>query len=202
MKHLLQIDPLIKARHSDLVEKPVVVVVNDFDEDEAKRFTAAFSKAHNTGQTVIPVIIDSYGGDAYSVLSMVGDIEQSDLPVATIAKGKAMSAGALLLACGTQDYRYCDRNASIMIHEVSVETDGRNTDVQATAKETDRLNKQLLKMIAEKCKQSKDYFIELIKHNGNVDWYLTPQDAKKHKIIDHIGVPTMVTEVTVSMRFE
>ena len=35
------------------------------DKDSAKKFQNDIALAHNTGQKVIPVVIDSYGGQVY-----------------------------------------------------------------------------------------------------------------------------------------
>ena len=45
---------------------PVVVRVNKFDEDSAKEFAQNMSLAQNTGQPIVPVVIDSYGGQVYA----------------------------------------------------------------------------------------------------------------------------------------
>ena len=90
-------DPLILP-FKDVMKPPVVIRLNKFNEEEAKKFTEQMQAAHNTGQPVIPVCIDSYGGQVDSLLSMMADIDYSDLPVATIGKGKSMSCGAIGVA--------------------------------------------------------------------------------------------------------
>ena len=41
---------------------PVVIRVRKFDEASAKAFSDEMARAQNSGQPVIPIIIDSYGG--------------------------------------------------------------------------------------------------------------------------------------------
>ena len=82
--------------------------------------------AHSTGQKVIPVVIDSYGGQVYSLMSMIAAIESAELPVATIVEGKAMSCGAVLLSFGEQGMRFADPHATVMIHDVSSGGYGKN----------------------------------------------------------------------------
>ena len=55
---------------------PVIIRVRKFDDGAAKEFSELMSKAQNTGQPIIPVIIDSYGGQVYSLMSMISDIMQ------------------------------------------------------------------------------------------------------------------------------
>ena len=97
MNFLTDVSPLIKTL--ELKQEPVIITINNFDEESAAAFSEAVSMAHNTGQKVIPVIIDSYGGQAYSLLSMISTIKSSTVPVATIVRGKAMSCGAPVI-CG------------------------------------------------------------------------------------------------------
>ena len=120
MKSIINVDPKIRwDRKLGLIEEPVIIRVKEFTEDSADEFEQDMSKAHNTGQPLVPIIIDSYGGQVYSLLSMISDIQNSDIPVATICVGKAMSCGAVLLSCGNDGMRYCDANSSVMIHDVS-----------------------------------------------------------------------------------
>ena len=65
---------------------PIVIRVRKFDETAAKDFTNWMQRAQNSGQPVVPVIIDSYGGQVYSLMSMISDIKHSKVPVATIVQ--------------------------------------------------------------------------------------------------------------------
>ena len=64
--------PLLKE--FELLNNPVIVVVNKFDEDAADEFRNKVSIAQNTGQKIVPVVIDSYGGQVYSLMSMIATI--------------------------------------------------------------------------------------------------------------------------------
>ena len=141
---------------------PTVLRINKFDEASAKAFSAAMMKAQNTGQPVIPVIIDSYGGQVYSLMSMISDIKYSKVPVATIVQGKAMSCGAILFSFGAEGMRYMDPDATVMIHDVSSMERGKVEEVKASAEETERLNKKIYHMMAENCGQHKDYFLDIV----------------------------------------
>ena len=75
-----EISPLLKE--FELRRQPVIIRVNKFDEASAKEFATRMAMAHNTGQKVIPIIIDSYGGQVYSLMSMIASIKSSELPIA------------------------------------------------------------------------------------------------------------------------
>ena len=87
MKWTTHISPLIKE--VELRKNPVIIRVNKFDEESAKKFSQEVAQAHNTGQKIIPVVIDSYGGQVYSLMSMISAIKNAELPIATIVEGKA-----------------------------------------------------------------------------------------------------------------
>ena len=115
MHYKTKVSPLI--RELELKHNPIIIRVNKFDEDSAKEFSAKMALAHNTGQKVIPIVIDSYGGQVYSLMSMISNIRMSEVPVATIIEGKAMSCGAILFSFGEDGMRYMDKDATLMIHD-------------------------------------------------------------------------------------
>ena len=124
---------------------PNIIYVNKFNEETAKDFIEAMINAQNTGQSIIPIVIDSYGGEVYSLLKMIDMIKASKVPVATICMGKAMSCGAVLLTCGAEGHRYMAPTATVMIHDVASFAMGKVEEIKADAKESDRLNKIIFK---------------------------------------------------------
>tara|TARA_R110000824_G_scaffold53389_1_gene147881 strand:- start:463 stop:1068 length:606 start_codon:yes stop_codon:yes gene_type:complete len=181
---------------------PTIIRVNKFDEASAKTFSTAMTRAQNTGQPVVPVIIDSYGGQVYSLMSMISDIEHSKVPVATIVQGKAMSCGAILFSFGAEGYRYMDPHATLMIHDVSSMKFGKVEEVKAGAEETERLNKKVYQMMAKNCSQPRDYFLDLIHKKGHADWFLDASDTKKHNLANHLRVPDLKIETKVNFKFK
>ncbi len=167
--------------------------VNKFNEESAKSFYIEFNKLEsNNNIKIITIVIDSYGGEVHSLLAMADVIDASSKPVATIALGKAMSCGSFLLVMGTPGLRYSAPNADIMIHEVSSVEFGKATDIDNGAKVTRQLNDRLFKMMAKKCGQKQNFFLEQLKKSGNVDWYLNASKARKLGLVDHIGLPKLM----------
>lgn len=181
---------------------PVIIRVRKFDETSAKDFSSLMMKAQNTGQPIVPVIIDSYGGQVYSLMSMISDIKHSKIPVATIVQGKAMSCGAILFSCGAAGHRYMDPDATLMIHDVSSMSWGKVEEVKASAEETTRLNKKVYQMMAQNCGKRKNYFIDLIHEKGHADWFLEVDEALKHNLANHQHVPELKIETKVNFQFK
>ena len=197
MNFLTEVSPLIKTL--ELKYEPVIITINNFDEESAAAFSEAVSIAHNTGQKVIPVIIDSYGGQAYSLLSMISTIKSSTLPVATIIRGKAMSCGSILASFGDDGLGFMDKDATLMIHDVSTFAFGKIEELKADAREAERLNKKVYTMMARNCGKADDYFSNLIHDKGHADWFLDAEEAKEHNIVQQIRVPSLKASVTVEI---
>lgn len=194
------VSPLIKE--IELRAAPVIIRVNEFDKDAAKEFASQMSLAQSTGQPVIPVIIDSYGGQVYSLMSMIGNIKSSKVPVATIVEGKAMSCGAILFSFGAQGYRFMDPDATIMIHDVSSGAIGKIEDIKADSNEAERLNQKVYKMMASNCGKNPSYFLDIIHEKSHADWYLDADEAIFHGLANHIRVPEMKIVADLKYKFE
>ena len=200
MKFTAKISPLIKE--IELRKQPVIIRVNKFDEKSAKEFHQQIAQAHNTGQSVIPVVIDSYGGQVYSLMSMIAAIKDAEIPVATIVEGKAMSCGAVLLSFGEEGMRFADPNATVMIHDVSSGTFGKIEELKADVKEAERLDTKIYTMMARNCGKKDDYFKKKVFSKKHADWFMDAQEAKKHGLVNHLRLPSMRIDVGVSIEVE
>ena len=200
MKTTITCSPLLKE--PELRKAPVIVRVNEFNNKAAKDFTAHVDAAHNTGQSVIPVIIDSYGGQVYSLMAMISAIRHAELPVATIIEGKAMSCGAILFSFGDEGMRFMDPDATLMIHDVSTSVWGKVEEVKADSAEAERLNQKVYKMMARNCGKKDDYFLDLIHERSHADWFLDAAEAESHNLANQVRVPKFNITVNVNIDFE
>ncbi len=172
------------------------IYVTNFNDEAVKEFYINIRKLDSDPKVkIIPIIINSYGGQVYSLLAMLDILSNVSKPVCTVALGKAMSCGSLLLAAGTHGYRYVGENADIMIHEVSSAAWGKTTEVKEDIKNTARLNDMILTKLSKLChKKDKKFFHREIKKRTNLDWYLTGKDCTKLGIADKVGVPAFIKE--------
>jgi ATP-dependent Clp protease, protease subunit len=184
------------------IKKPIVINVGSITEEGASSFVSQMEEAQLTGQTVIPIFISSYGGSVYALIEMIDAIKKSKIPVATIAVGKAMSAGAVLLAMGNDGMRYAAPNATIMIHEISAGTSGKLGDMLASVDEAKRLNDLVFKIMAKNIGKHSDYFIKLIASKTRADWFMTSQEALSIGLIDKISIPEFKVKIKVQTILE
>ena len=200
MKWTTTISPLIKE--IELRKQPVIIRVNKFDEESSAKFQLEVAQAHNTGQGVIPIIIDSYGGEVYSLMTMISALKHAEIPIATIVEGKAMSCGAVLFTFGEQGMRFMDPDATVMIHDVSSMDWGKVEELKAGAKEAERLNDKIYTMMARNCGKKDDYFLKIVDKKKHADWFIDSTEAKKHGLANHLRVPKFNITVGVDIDFE
>jgi ATP-dependent Clp protease protease subunit len=170
--------------------------VNKFSEDCARAFVKQLQyQSKQDATSPIVVYIDSFGGDAYALLTMIAGMEAIPNQIVTCALSKAMSAGAMLLACG--DIRYASEHSTLMIHEISAGAVGHIDDINIQHTNITKLNEKLMKLLVKKCK-FKGGLTSLKKMLANSrDLYLDPEEAVKFGLIDHIGVPMLYKNLSV-----
>ena len=191
-----------KIKELEMRVAPIIICVNDFTEENANQFIKEIGLAHNTGQPIIPVVIDSYGGDVYALSRMIDAIKNSTLPVATIVEGKAMSCGAILMTYGTKGYRYCNGDATVMMHDISTHSFGKIEELRSSLQETDRLQNKILTEVDLNCNQEKGYFNNVIHSKGRADWFINPQDALAIGMCDKLGNPNLKIDFRVDINFK
>ncbi len=202
MRKLYNIDQRLMIEEiKDIMDDPRIVRVNSFNEDALEEFEIDLDKAHATGQPVIPVVIDSYGGSSYGLLGMIAAVESCRLPVATIVTSKAMSAGAVLFSFGTDGYRFMHPHATLMIHDCFTTMEGKVEDIKADSRQMDVLNAKMYQRMAEHCGLEANYFAELVRQHHHVDWYLDAKEAKKHKLANHLRVPKFEISIGLDIKF-
>lgn len=205
MKTLVSVSGPIKDSETILAKclhLPGHIVVNSFDEPSAKAFRDQFNKILEGPQDTIPIIIDSYGGQVFSLISMIDTIDAARgiKKIITSVTGKAMSCGAILLAAG--DQRFCSDRSDIMIHEVSGAAWGKNVEVQADSEYLGKLNKQMLEYLSTRCGKKPAFFGNMLHQGGHTDLHLSAKEAKKLGLVHTIGTPSVSIDVSVKINIK
>jgi len=133
----------------------------------------------------ITIAISSYGGsllDIFSVISYIEELKERGYKIVTIADGKAMSAGAFLLMCGSE--RYARRYASIMVHQLSAGTSGTISEMENNVREFKRLWDLLKELTVKNTKMTTEQIDNIF--NTNQDYYYSAQDCLKLGIVDYV----------------
>lgn len=170
------------------------IYVTDFTTDSAIAFRKKlFYLAAKFPKDPIRVYIDSHGGDLEALATMVASMNQVRNEIHTIAIGKAMSAGAILLSYG--DERYCDEHATVMIHGVQLFDlpDMGMDDFEINSKEIRRINKFWLTQFAKNCGITYTELNNLLKTQGK-EIYMNAKQCKRFGLVEHTKLPKMELE--------
>lgn len=194
--------PLIKNKDvAAYLNMPLTIhVIGNFEEDTAKKVYEDCDKALATGQDILPIFIDSYGGSVYSLLGIIDYFDgcrKDGVKIVTIACGKAMSAGAILFCLG--DDRYIGKRSTVMFHRVSGFAIGNADEALSSAKETEVLERMILGEASMSIGKKKDYLFSELKDRNFSDWYLRSKECLDLGIATHEGIPQF--QLTVSTEF-
>ena len=132
----------------------------------------------------ITLHIDSPGGSVKSGLSMVDVMQYIDNDIHTINTGMAASMGSVLLGAGTKGKRSSLRFSRTMIHQpmTGFNSYAQASDMEIEAKEINSLKKELYEIISDNTGQAYDKVYK----DGDRDYWMTAQDAKKYGMVDEI----------------
>lgn len=172
--------------------------VHEFDEQSAQRFSdKVLSVAEKDAREPIAIYIDSYGGAIDGLATMISVMDAVQNPFITIATGKAMSAGAMLLSHG--DIRCVGVHARVMIHEASGGAGGNVNDIKVATEELHRMNEYFMSILARNCGKTLKQLQKI--WAGGRDTYMDAGTAVKFGIADHIGIPTIVKADRFDLKF-
>jgi len=132
-------------------------------------------------QAPVNILIDSPGGDVYATLGIIDYIEQLDMKVNTLCRGKAFSAAAIILACGTGT-RMCSKRSTVMLHQTSSFLGGKMSDISAFLENVKMLENIIYDLLAEKTKKDTSFW----RDNMKSDMFLTSDQLLSYGLIDQI----------------
>ena len=132
-------------------------------------------------QAPVNILIDSPGGDVYATLGIIDYIEQLDVKVNTLCRGKAFSAAAIILACGTGT-RMCSKRSTVMLHQTSSFLGGKMSDISAFLENVKVMENTIYDILAEKTKMDAKFWRE----NMKSDLFLTSEQLLSYGLIDQI----------------
>ncbi len=96
----------------------------------------------------IQIYVNSPGGSVYAGLGIYDTMQYIGPDVATICTGMAASMAAVLMCAGTKGKRTALKHARIMIHQPMGGAEGQASDIEITAREIQKLKKELYEIIS------------------------------------------------------
>lgn len=130
----------------------------------------------------ISIYLNSPGGSVYAGLGIYDTMQFIGSDVATICTGMAASMAAVLLVAGTKNKRSALKHSRVMIHQPMGGAQGQASDIEITAREIQKLKKELYGIIAD---HSGNPF-ERIEKDSDRDYWMTSQEALEYGMIDRV----------------
>ncbi len=170
------------------ISERIVYLAGEVSEQSIAHVTATLIALANQDKTSpIKLIISTYGGSVDEMFSLYDVMKYVPCPVHTIAIGKVMSAGVLLVAAGQKGNRLIGKSTRIMIHPISAGVEGTVFTMESELAETRRMQQLMEELLIAETKMTKAQ-LNLIMKKGH-DTYLTAKEAVKLGIVDAIFVP-------------
>jgi ATP-dependent Clp protease protease subunit len=130
----------------------------------------------------IQIYLNSPGGGVYAGLGIYDTMQYISPDVATICTGMAASMGAVLLCAGAEGKRTALKHSRVMIHQPLGGAQGQASDIEITAREIQKLKKELYTIISDH--SGKSY--EDVWNDSDRDYWMTSNEAKEYGMIDEV----------------
>ncbi len=130
----------------------------------------------------ISIYINSPGGSVYAGLGIYDTMQFIQSDVATICTGMAASMAAVLLVAGQEGKRSALTHSRVMIHQPLGGAQGQASDIEITAREIQKLKKELYTIIADH--SHTDY--DKVWADSDRDYWMTAEEAKAYGMIDQV----------------
>ena len=130
----------------------------------------------------IQIYFNSPGGSVYAGLGIYDTMQYISCDVATTCTGLAASMSAVLLTAGTKGNRSALRHSRIMIHQPLGGAQGQASDIEITAREIQKLKKELFTIIADH--SGNPY--KKVEKDSDRDYWMTAQEAMDYGMIDKV----------------
>tara|TARA_B100001750_G_C15518706_1_gene609581 strand:- start:3489 stop:4145 length:657 start_codon:yes stop_codon:yes gene_type:complete len=137
---------------------------------------------NNNPKQDITIYLNSPGGSVYAGLGIYDTMQYISSDVLTVCTGMAASMAAVLLCAGTKGKRTALKHSRVMIHQPLGGAQGQASDIEITAREIQKLKKELYEIISNHT--GKDY--DQVYKDGDRDFWMKSDEALKYGMIDQV----------------
>jgi ATP-dependent Clp protease protease subunit len=189
MKNNFPMDDLVGVQEKielKFLESHTHFLTGDIDDESIKKAIQwiIYENMSPPKEKRLTMYVNSCGGDLYQAFGLIDVMKKSQYPISTIGIGSIMSAGFLIFASGTKNYRFIAENTGIMCHQFSNEQEGKYHDIKAQIKENDSCNQRMLNILRDASGlPERTIKAKLL---GPTDAWLTAEELVELKIADRI----------------
>ena len=169
--------------YSRLLKERVIFLVGQVEDYMTNLVVAQllFLEAENPDKD-IHLYINSPGGSVTAGMSIYDTMQFIKPDVSTICIGQACSMGALLLAGGAAEKRFCLPHSRMMIHQPLGGFQGQASDIEIHAREILTIRERLNKVLAHHTGQPMD----VIARDTDRDNFMSGPEAVAYGLIDKV----------------
>ncbi len=132
----------------------------------------------------IQIYLNTPGGSVYAGLGIYDTMQYIKPDVATICTGMAASMGAVILCAGEKGKRTALTHSRVLIHQPMGGAQGQASDIEITAREIQKLKKELYEIISKHSGQT----YKKVWKDSDRDYWMTADEAKAYGMIDEVLV--------------
>lgn len=130
----------------------------------------------------VSIYINSPGGSVYAGLGIYDTMQYISSDVVTICTGMAASMAAVLLVAGAKGKRFALKHSRVMIHQPMGGAQGQASDIEITAREIQKLKKELYTIISDHSGVAYDK----VAKDSDRDYWMTAMEAREYGMIDEV----------------
>jgi ATP-dependent Clp protease protease subunit len=176
-----------EPRPQSLNDKGIYYFATDFNQNSVKDCITWILDANFQSKTPyenLTLMISSYGGDLFSAFALIDVMRGSHIPIHTVGLGIIASAGLMTFIAGEPGYRIITPNTSILSHQFSAGSFGKEHELLATQKQFDLITKRMINHY-KKCTKLNEKIIRE-KLLPPQDIWLSSEEAKKYNLVDQV----------------
>ena len=178
--------PQVQAPGSYIREAGILFLTDKFDQEKIIPLVAQIYEYNLMPEELRPdtitLVINSPGGSVHSAFHLIDAMMMSEVPVNTLGHGLVASCGVLTIMAGKR--RMMTHNTSVMSHQYSWGSQGKEHELQAKFKEFDMAGIRMEEHYKKFTKKSVKYIRKNLLHA--TDEWLTPEECLKHGIVDEV----------------
>lgn len=169
--------------YSRMLKERVVFLVGPVEDHVANVVVAQllFLESENPDKD-IHFYINSPGGAVTAGLAIYDTMQFVKPDVSTVCIGQAASMGALLLAGGAKNKRFCLPHARMMLHQPSGGFQGQASDIDIHAKEILRVRERLNQILVKHTGQP----LKKIEQDTERDNFMDGSEAVAYGLVDSV----------------
>jgi ATP-dependent Clp protease protease subunit len=169
--------------YSRLLKERVIFLIGPVEDNMANLIVAQllFLESENPDKD-IHLYINSPGGSVTAGLAIYDTMQFIKPDVSTVCLGQAASMGALLLAGGAANKRYCLPHSRVMIHQPLGGFQGQASDIEIHAREILRIRERLNQILKSHTGQD----LNTIEKDTERDRFLEADEAMSYGLVDKV----------------